>query len=672
MFIRSAPPNGLPAAAGGFACRVTAKLSVDRGAILSFSAEDVVSSMCAASDVIVTLNSAADVTLTGSFACVNLYLASYRVESTCSTPWDYIGNWASGDDDSTSVTVTAEILSSSCDIAPRDGQDDATTVAVTLNGRPTMTVTGAIKDASCVSSSTATCWESGVSGVSIEGIVQSRCNAMDGAMATMDPSTVPPADSGLRQTNYSAGDPGAFMLHLPFTRHLARQGGFAELIVSKPGLSTSRVSVALQMGTVSVGNVFMVSASATPAPIAGACGNARDSGATVYGTASLRAGIYAELSTDPLDQIALNSGSYTFDGVEPGVYTVCCESPGMVATCGNVCSNGPLTPPAAQTILLPPTMLGNQVTTVMTWDPSPPTATDLDFHVQFVATDPTVENNGNCHVYYANMECGMAQLDRDNVRGGQYGGETMTMNDVYQTIYTVYVHCYSCYWENLALEDTGLTVKTFTAEGQVSEITLPDPTDVDNYEEYPGAPDGAFHGVAYLRLYCIDASVSPPAIHPARAYSMGTPVACTSCPCDAPEGVDLSTDEDEEDGPLVIAPGTLYDSSILTGGASQFFIFEPTPGYWYYTQAWLTTLGDSVMYLYEANQVAGGSYEPGTMVAYNDDRADPPSWDQYYGSSFWYQVPFSGGTTHYIIEVRAYGSWQTGEFQVLTEANVWR
>jgi len=277
---------------------------------------------------------------------------------------------------------------------------------------------------------------------------------------------------------------------------------------------------------------------------------------------------------------------------------------------------------------------------------------------------------GNCHIYYANMRCGEASLDRDNVRGGQYGGETLTMNDVYETIYTVYVHCYSCFRENLALEDSGLTVKTFTAAGQVSEVSLPDPTDVSNYEEYPAAPDGEYHGVAYLRLFCIDASVSPPAIHSATAYSMGTPTACTSCPCDAPEGLDISVEEDDGPQYVVIAPGTLYDGAIATGGASQSFIFEPTPGYWYYTQAWLTSLSDSVMYMYEARQVAGG-YEPGELVAYNDDRPDAPNWQQYYGSSFWYQVPYSGGATHYIIEVRAYGAWQTGEFQILTETDTY-
>merc|ERR1711988_653949 len=112
---------------------------------------------------------------------------------------------------------------------------------------------------------------------------------------------------------------------------------------------------------------------------------------------------------------------------------------------------------------------------------------------------------------------------------------------------------------------------------------------------------------------------------------------------------------DEEEGPqyMVIAPGTVYDSAIATGGAVQSFIFEPTPGYWYYTQAWLTTLEDSVMHMYEATQVAGG-YEPGELVASNDDRYDPPNRAQSLGSSFWYQVPYAGGATHYIIEVHAY------------------
>ena len=151
---------------------------------------------------------------------------------------------------------------------------------------------------------------------------------------------------------------------------------------------------------------------------------------------------------------------------------------------------------------------------------------------------------------------------------------------------------------------------------------------------------------------------------------MGTPTACTRCPCDAPAGLDISVDEEAE-GPqyVVIAPGTVYDSRIATGGARQSFIFEAMPGYTYYTQAWLTTLGDSVMYMYEARQVAGG-YEPGRQVAYNDDRPDAPNYQQYYGSAFSYQVPYSGAPTgHYIIEVRAYSASETGGFQILTEPN---
>ena len=46
-----------------------------------------------------------------------------------------------------------------------------------------------------------------------------------------------------------------------------------------------------------------------------------------------------------------------------------------------------------------------------------------------------------------------------------------------------------------------------------------------------------------------------------------------------------------------------------------------------------------------------GGYEPGELVAYNDDRPDSPNWQQTYGSSFWFQVPYSGSVTHYIIEV---------------------
>ena len=65
---------------------------------------------------------------------------------------------------------------------------------------------------------------------------------------------------------------------------------------------------------------------------------------------------------------------------------------------------------------------------------------DLDIHLTII---------NECHVYYGNKACTGASLDVDNVSGGNYGPETITIKQ-YQTsrIYMLWVFDYSrhSYW----------------------------------------------------------------------------------------------------------------------------------------------------------------------------------------------------------------------------------
>jgi hypothetical protein len=365
---------------------------------------------------------------------------------------------------------------------------------------------------------------------------------------------------------------------------------------------------------------------------------------------------------------------YTFVDVPPGVYTLTCSGVDLFNSSTHVVSNGDDTPDLAQTILTPPALEGNNITAVLTWDASPPigmTTTDLDIHLQFQATGTSliagtdgsqVENNGNCHVFYQNMECGASTLDRDNVQGGQYGGETISLGDVYESIYTFYAHCYSCYAENKALEDSGLSVKLFSSLGQIKEIKLPNPSP-DNYNTRPTTShDGTYRGVGYFRLFCIDASVSPPAVHSAVRYYQGTPVKCDSCPCEDSPQIVIETPPPPPPPPALV-PGDTLAMEIANAGNFVTFTFSATKGVRYQFDCWLITLRDSVMQMHRVD--ANGN--AGTRVALNDDRSYSRSIPraQRRGSMFQYRhSTYNSQSTDYIITVSGYAGRYAGTFEL--------
>jgi hypothetical protein len=728
MWIRSSPPAGLSASVSQFTCSVEVEMRANRGVMLSFPTG---TATCAMSTSITQVTES-NVLLRGDVSCINEYLARFRAESTCATPWDDSGAWWDGSDDETEVQISARITgSASCDVATGSTQLAVQTVAVTLFGRPVMAVAGNVKHASCVTctqASTCGCHRSGATGVRVHGLVQSRCNALD--VGAYDNFTVwHQSIWNQAVTNFSASDGGSFIIYLPFTPYLARSNGTATLNFTKDGLATSQVTVTLKSGTVNVGNVFMVSGGAADATVQGFCGNARfPDSSTQPQTAFLRPGLYASANDNAIAEVDLvqyvysggqwvaGSGSgakqmkYTFERVPPGVYTMTCQGDDLFNASTHVISNGPTcdstlvatvqtncTPALAQTALTPPTIDGgsNELTAVMTWDPSwecrnnpgsrncdrsewtAGTTTDMDIHLQFNARDSTVENNGDCHVYYGNLVCGTASLDRDNVQGGQYGGETIFFGNVYSTIYTAYVRCYSCYSQNKALEDTGMTVKVYSGLGQIEEVHIPPPTP-ENYNTWTTAPDGTFQGVDFIRLFCVDATATPPAVHPALRYfrrgTAGSAMACSTCPCESPPTIIVQPPPPPPPMPWLYDPAisdwsaglpsdvAVGRGSLANRGDFVMLRFTGVPSARYTFECLVdrsTGFSDSKMAMYRTSD--------NRRVRYNDDRyrRTSPS-GQYYGSSFTYRMPSSSSASdlEYTIKVWAYGNAQTGSFVV--------
>ena len=228
----------------------------------------------------------------------------------------------------------------------------------------------------------------------------------------------------------------------------------------------------------------------------------------------------------------------------------------------------------------------------------------------------------------------------------------------------------------MALEDTGMTVKVFSGEGQLNEIRLPPPT-LDMYNTWNGPPDGSFRGVDYIRLFCVDATVHPPAVHPAvRYYRHGTSrtaMACSSCPCETPETIVMQPPPPPPPMVFISAPNNMQGGGTLaTRGSSSLLRFRGVPGVRYLFQCLVdrrSGFTDSLMTLYEAEPDDAGSFTLGRRVKHNDDhRSGVPRVPQFgrqrFGSSFRFRIPYSTSNPNYLIKVAAYGGRQTGDFVV--------
>jgi hypothetical protein len=151
---------------------------------------------------------------------------------------------------------------------------------------------------------------------------------------------------------------------------------------------------------------------------------------------------------------------------------------------------------------------------------------DVDFHVRFLATTTSNE----CHVFSGNTACGGVTLMMSEDVGGQFGGESISIQDVHSSVYTFFAQNVDSLTEETILEEAGLTASLYAGSEQGLVLQVGNPPPLPKfYDDYgSGDDEGASR---YVRLFCVDATVSPLEVHQALMYSEYPPEPCTSCPC---------------------------------------------------------------------------------------------------------------------------------------------
>jgi len=221
-------------------------------------------------------------------------------------------------------------------------------------------------------------------------------------------------------------------------------------------------------------------------------------------------------------------------------------------------------------VVMSPQLTKSQVRLVMTWSEYPaPGSKDMDIHLMFRPS-----SDGDCDVHWSWMNCGHATLDRDNVKGGQNGAETITIDKPLKTVYTVYVDNYlgdlnewrdrSTYgfdtpraseiddgqWmspeipasafdavplSGWATELAGTTLTVYDKDRQLIVMKAPshpeDPATEQLYRDKPATKyDGSYRPEArYVRLLCLDFTGSTPKMYKVPQFSSTPPKMMERC-----------------------------------------------------------------------------------------------------------------------------------------------
>jgi hypothetical protein len=180
-------------------------------------------------------------------------------------------------------------------------------------------------------------------------------------------------------------------------------------------------------------------------------------------------------------------------------------------------------------LALSPAIEKNNVRFVLQWGKSPPAASDLDLHVEFIITDEGDSEGDKCSVTWNRRECSGVTYDIDNMQGGQYGTETITLKNLQKTIYTVYVQNYD---ESAATELSSVRVDAMNSGGTVLTVTSPPASATSKYQDKTAA---AFTGEYresshYLTMICVDnRDDTGIKIVPAVMYTKEPPKMFTTC-----------------------------------------------------------------------------------------------------------------------------------------------
>jgi len=208
-------------------------------------------------------------------------------------------------------------------------------------------------------------------------------------------------------------------------------------------------------------------------------------------------------------------GKFEFKSVPVGLYNVKSETTDKVGSSnvGYVEAEKIVLWNQEVTLPMSPAMTGRGLRVVLGWNESPPAPKDLDLHTVFSAD----ASGQSCHVYFGRRKCAGAELDVDNVRGGQHGSETITLTEVRRTVYTFYMHNWhgDVSGGSASTESSGAYISVYTSAGRIAETYMPPPYEADSY--HGGASVPSYNGQyrdhsKYVHVLCVDARGSSPQV----------------------------------------------------------------------------------------------------------------------------------------------------------------
>merc|ERR1711871_599524 len=366
--------------------------------------------------------------------------------------------------------------------------------------------------------------------------------------------------SGVVQDSRGSEGPlrqGAFEFAVPFSPSDAKSGASATVTIAKTNYKTVTLTVPLESGVVDVGNVYMPEVPPkSPAPISGMCidyfvPSGEERGATFMtlengigwaGTTAVPApddveqNLFRDGCDDPPCANVDNVFSYTQDNNQMGAKTATCPLGNSTST-QFVTSNGEQYATDTQPMLISNPSEG--FVAVLSWfDANQPAdfvaIADIEFYAKFgVQLDEDgSDNDASCELggAFNNPECSGARYLQsgpfilpDTTPMVEVLAEAISLDQLYQTVYTFYARnretpqALACSSESdeSCTQIIDIAVELFGPSGKV--------LDVRSYSQSMGIN---------TRLFCIDARVSPPVVHPALATSsIGEPPRCTECPC---------------------------------------------------------------------------------------------------------------------------------------------
>jgi hypothetical protein len=271
--------------------------------------------------------------------------------------------------------------------------------------------------------------------------------------------------SNLTATGITQGD-GGYELSVPGNT------GY-KVIFSKPGYLNAEyqnVNVAINSNTFLEPVLQINQLYSGNGNISGTIINALDGSGIASVTLQLRSGINVTSGTLISSTITSNAGTYTFNNIPAGNYTIEASSTTFNTTFFTViCLGGQTT--ENQDATMSPILNMGEIRIVLTWGELP---YDLDSHL----TGP-LPDGSRFHMYFIYSGVGYSPwpetvtLDRDDI--DSYGPETTTLFQQIDGIYRFSVHDYTNKnsTSSTALSNSGAQVKVYKSTGLIATFNIP-------------------------------------------------------------------------------------------------------------------------------------------------------------------------------------------------------